>query len=163
MTSSSDTDNLAALDRDVAIIERGSRDPFGGRYHTRPLIDTEILARFADPDEMEHEAEIDRTYRREFPRGDAVEDGSTIDPSLPSGHSDFRDHLDILDCDCRDGETCQVCCTDLDLRSFPISPMIKVRSMSHHHPQIKDFLVIMPIELAVDLGLIDYFDVPSRP
>ena len=150
MRTSSETDNLEDLERLVGVIERGSRDQFGGRYHVKPLIDVEILAGWADPDEIAHEAEIERPYRNEFPRADSVLEES-------EGQMDFRDLIiDGYECDCKGDSVCIHCCTTFDFQALPP----EVRKIAQPANRRRDshgfsvFDIILPLATAASIGVI---------
>jgi hypothetical protein len=121
---------LKILDRDLKEdkalkqIENASRNPFPGRQANRDLIDREILARHADPDEMAHEEEVTRHFHRTFLHAEDVPEGGVVgkDDEKP----DFRDHLDVKDCDCGRGEQCQLCVTSRDLVGVPSAAFVVI-------------------------------------
>ncbi|MDE1874874.1 MAG: hypothetical protein KGI79_00700 [Patescibacteria group bacterium] len=132
-----------SLDAAIAQIERESHCPPGSQ-RVRPRIDVDILMGFADPNEIEHEHEIDRAYQHEFQRDDDV-----VAPA-----DDFRDGID-KGCACIDGKCCILCVTRFDLEAMPdllrddrvrVEPIGGLRDERRVH---------IPVELAEALGLIE--------
>ncbi len=143
----------------IAAIERGSRDPFGGRYHIKPLIDEEILSGFADPDEIENEKRLGTPFTGAYLRADDVQDGTVLGV-IGQSDVDFRNSLDAKvcdECDCSIGEVCIKCCTNQDLMdiSEPLLQLIKkvdLRSVIRGNRQVEMFDIVTQRSVAEEIG-----------
>lgn len=125
-------------------IEKGSRDPFGGSYSAVPLVDVEILAGFADPDEIENEQRINAPYASKFLGHDDVVEGDQIICENPESSDDEE-------CSCG-SEECIICCTQRDLMGIPESLfriMEEQRGING-----RSYRIAIPAERAHVLGLV---------
>jgi len=135
-------------------IERSSHSA-SGRSGFKVLIDTEILAGFVDPDEIEYEHMTESPYQSAFRRDGDIEDGASPDPSV-SLVGDFRDHVHGDECQCVDGQTCIICCTTRDLMEIPrqLFEVIATRPGRIVHGVLEDDIDIkMRREIAELFGL----------
>ena len=133
------------LDSRAAPIEKGSRNPAGNREHrsaTKPWINEEILKGRFDPDEIEHEHELEQHCR---PRSSRSSNVLMVDP-LAGIDQDL--------CRCSDGKSCQICVTDQDLMAFPKNPLIDREQLpAAAVVGINRFRLTMPIWFARAIGL----------
>ncbi len=109
------------LDAVVGQIERDTRDPFGHWQGGKTLIDSEILERFADPDEMRYAEQSSRTFLGRFRKAypGEVTEGEAEEIFDGGQQTDFRDSLDDCECDHLAGRVCIKCCTSRDLMAIP--------------------------------------------
>ncbi len=131
----------------MSAIERSSRCEIRGQS-VKPLIDLEILAGYADLDEITHESSIG-TYggRTRFLRADDVPDEHVAhsEDSTECLHPAEQIHDD--ECECRDGKVCIKCCTKMDLMGLP--PSLRYEVANHRfggRGEVCD--VIVSIEVA---------------
>lgn len=130
---------VSATERVLNGIEKGSKTPFGRWDYGRQLIDTDLLRGFHDPDEIDYEESVCRRYDRSFKTIDEFADGMIDGPSASFMVAvDFRDKIDLCDCDHERGHVCIKCCTEHDVAALP--PMVRYRKHNMHRETINGFL-----------------------
>ncbi len=138
-----------ALDRAADSIERGSKDPFGGRQSNRVLIDVEILQGRMDLDQMRYEEKFCQHRDVGFVYKKAHTEVLPDDATLTQ-----RACGDV--CTCCEDKVCAIC-TQQDLDAIGSNALARATVANPRLSVICGVLVkvydlFMPPELAQELG-----------
>ncbi len=137
-------------------IEKSSQGNLG--RNGRIFIDEYMMRNFVNESELEDERRSMRTFEDKFRQPEDVVEGELFETRHSGIRGDFRDDISEEVCTCEDGQSCSLHYTTRDLVAHPgLLQLVREKKvrLSRTDPKLLgDFNVIVPLDLAMTMGLI---------